>query len=499
MILEDSDKSCIGDNFYLGMEFTREYDLWKNTTVRELGGDSKSAEIARLIDRLWYEAAFEVMRGGDVYNPSGSKFIPKVFLIDSSRSVPLRSMTVGDSFRIKRNDTEKYEVLIPGSQKVWVRSVEGFLLELDGDEDVLRQSDLTRSPDGNVESRVAIATFPVGHVVGHRALSVQNSSYWCTFPIGDGQASPHFMRYSGLTGAAINSMLINNYIAAGLDTTKIFSSKERILALSKETNWSNEEVVRRGTGANYGVDGFLRPGIKYDKLIEYLYHKAIEMSAAGYKDENKPMEEMFQNAWLQKYAAALVPRGMEVEPSYIGALEHCLRKAILRKLAMEMSDEKELKQEDSFLAWFQAYADMDEKQQSEEGNRDLMSGVVTIWEDDVKKMFESNNTSKRIQDIVLGKYIDHAKTMAEVLRQSYKVAREDYMESKRTSSEGENEPKSTDALVTDFAVEAQAFANGLAKSALLASISLALGGENNMQGAKYFGIFLALFNIPGEF
>ncbi len=465
--------------------------------MQELGGHSKGAEIARLIDRLWYEAAFEVIRGGDVYNPSGSKFIPKLFLIDSSKSVPLRSMTVGDSFRIKRNDTEKYEVLIPGSQKVWVRSVEGILVELDGDEEVLRQSDLTRSPDGNMESRVAIATFPVAHVVSHRALKVQESSYWCTFPIGDGQSSPHFMRYSGLTGAAINSMLINNYVAAGLETSKIFSSKERILALSKETNWSNEEVVKRGTGANYGVDGFLRPGVKYDQMIEYLYYKAIEMSATGYKDENKSMEEMFQNAWFQKYASALVPRGMELEPSFIDALEHCLSKAILKKLVIEMSDDKYIREKESFLASFQAYAGMDEKRQPEGGNRDLMSGVIAIWESDVKTMLKSNNASKETQEIVLGKYMDYAKTMTEVLKKSHIVAREEYVESKRTSSEGENEPKSTDALVTDFAVEAHAFANGLAKSALLATIGLALSGESSMEGAKYFGIFLALFNIPG--
>jgi hypothetical protein len=482
------------------MEFTREYDKWKNTTIEELVGESMGAAIARLIDRLWYEAAFEAIRKGDVYNPSGSKFIPKVFLLKSSRGVALRSLTVGDGFRIKRNDAEKYEVLIPGSKKVWVRSVEGILSELDGDEEVLRESDLTRSPDGNAESKVAIATFPVGHVVCHRTLNVQKSSYWCTFPIGDLQASPHFMRYSGLNGAAISCMLINNYVAAGLDSTTVFSSKDRILALSKQTNWSNEEVIKRGTGANYGVDGFLRPGFKYDDMIGFLYAKAIEMSVAGYEHEDSPVDAMFQTAWLKKFAAALVPRGMELESSYIGALEHCLSKAILQKLAVEMSTDEELKEEESFLTSFQAYADMDEGRQAKGGTQYLMSGVVTIWENDVKKMFESNNTSKQIQDIVLGKYMDHAKTMTEVLKKSYIEARKDHMKSKRTSSEAENEPKSTDALVTDFAVEAQAFANGLAKSALLATISLAVSNnEITMSGSKNIGVLLSLFNIPGTF
>ena len=63
-----------GDNYYLGMEFTREYDKWKN----ELGEDlvatlrlkmkekEKKIEVDKLksilmhhVDRLWYEACLE--------------------------------------------------------------------------------------------------------------------------------------------------------------------------------------------------------------------------------------------------------------------------------------------------------------------------------------------------------------------------------------------------------------------------------------------------------
>lgn len=143
--------SIIGDNFYLGMEFNREYDAWKKQVVRDTVNSSSrmrrvAGAISSSIDRLWYEAAFEVISQGDVYNPSGSTYIPKVYLINAKTKERLGSLEIGDSFRISKTMDEKYEVLIPGSKKVWVRSVEGYLFSLSADEEVLREADLTRSP-----------------------------------------------------------------------------------------------------------------------------------------------------------------------------------------------------------------------------------------------------------------------------------------------------------------------------------------------------------------
>ena len=45
----------------------------------------------------------------------------------------------------------------------------------------------------------AISTFPVSHYVNHRTMRLGDNGYVFAF-IGDEQASPHFMRYSGLTG-----------------------------------------------------------------------------------------------------------------------------------------------------------------------------------------------------------------------------------------------------------------------------------------------------------
>ena len=136
------------------MEFPREYDRWKKNAISDAVQNVEntrrtSGKLNAVIDRLWYEAAFAVISRGDVYNPSGSSYIPKLYLIDVKRAVKLHTLKIGDNFRLSGDSTmeNKYEVLIPGKgKKVWVRNVEGILSELDGTVDVLLQSDLTRRP-----------------------------------------------------------------------------------------------------------------------------------------------------------------------------------------------------------------------------------------------------------------------------------------------------------------------------------------------------------------
>ena len=108
---------------------------------------------------------------------------------------------------------ERYEVVIKGLRQSVVRNVEGFIMKMKHSTLVRRESNLTRSPDGNAESKVALATFPVGHYVNFRTMRLNDSKKGYVFAsIGDEQATPHFMRYSGLTGACINAMLFNNFI-----------------------------------------------------------------------------------------------------------------------------------------------------------------------------------------------------------------------------------------------------------------------------------------------
>ncbi len=114
------------------------------------------------------------------------------------------SFPVGESFRLSKDPKEMYEIMAKGPINVIVRNVEGYISTMPRSTLVRREGNLTRSPDGNNESRVALATFPVAHYVNHRTLRMNNVEKGYVFAfIGDEQATPHFMRYSGLTGACI--------------------------------------------------------------------------------------------------------------------------------------------------------------------------------------------------------------------------------------------------------------------------------------------------------
>jgi hypothetical protein len=159
----------VGDNFYLGMEFPREYNQWKNNLVDQLvvalrskrrfsnkaiTCESLKQALAHSIDRLWYFACLETIRTGDVYNPGARHRVPRLYLINSTTPQPLGSLSVGESFRRVDIPQEKYEVLVVHTFDVIVRNVEGFVSHMHKNTLVRRESNLTRSPDGNEESKV---------------------------------------------------------------------------------------------------------------------------------------------------------------------------------------------------------------------------------------------------------------------------------------------------------------------------------------------------------
>ena len=265
------------------MELTREFDVWKEMssdalTAMALGGESSNTKagaslrkaLYHALDRLWFSSALEVIRKGDVYNPGARAHIPQLYLIDSYHSVPLKSLPVGEAFTLEDGKGTRYEVLLKRMVgNILCRGVEGDLKELSPSTSVIRGGNLTRGPDGNAESKVALASFPVGHYVNHRTFHLNScvnhsDSQFITTFIGDEQSTPHFMRYSGLTGACINAMLMNEFTERALEG-KPFA--DRIRQYSAETNWTNGEVVQRGTGNNYGEDAFLRPGLRYRHMV----------------------------------------------------------------------------------------------------------------------------------------------------------------------------------------------------------------------------------------
>ena len=186
---------------------------------------------------------------------------------------------------------------------------EGYLTTMSYFTRVQLGGNLTRSPDGVSESKVAIATFPVSHYLNHRAMVLSNTPF--AF-LGDEQSSPHFMRYSGLTGAAINCMLFDKFIDEGIQLIPLLQRMKRYCCA---TNWSNGEVVQRGTSSNYGEDGFLRPGFPYKEGVKFLAAKVMECISSG-----QEVLEILSRDWLIKFAAALIPRGMELNSDFLSTL-----------------------------------------------------------------------------------------------------------------------------------------------------------------------------------
>jgi hypothetical protein len=84
------------------------------------------------------------------------------------------------------NPKEKYEIVIKQSFEIIVHNVEGFISKMPKSTLVKREGNLTRGPDGNAESNVALSTFPVGHYINYRTYHLNDSEKGYVFAfIGD--------------------------------------------------------------------------------------------------------------------------------------------------------------------------------------------------------------------------------------------------------------------------------------------------------------------------
>lgn len=176
-----------GDNFYLGMEIPREFDRWKTDLAAQIvaelhtrdlvdGRESECAELQQSllsgIDRLWYSACLEVIRTGDVYAPGARHRVPKMFVIDSGIPESIGNLGLGESFRLLDDPDGRYEILDKRFNNVTVRNIEGYIQTLPKSSQVYRQSNLTRSPDGNQESKVVGAN--AGKIQQHQVCLLLN-------------------------------------------------------------------------------------------------------------------------------------------------------------------------------------------------------------------------------------------------------------------------------------------------------------------------------------
>uniref|UniRef100_A0A7S3L929 Uncharacterized protein n=1 Tax=Amphora coffeiformis TaxID=265554 RepID=A0A7S3L929_9STRA len=464
-----------GDNYYLGMEFTREYDAWKEDLGDQLVGYLRArnrdgtqekdinnfrALLMSYIDRLWYEGVLETIRKGDVYNPGARKRVPRLYLINSHIPQKLSELPELEAFRLVNEPAKLYEIIIIEGSKYVCRTVEGHIKIFTGQETVKRESNLTRGPDGNSESKVCLASFPVGHYVNHRTMVKSKHDFVFAFG-GDEQSTPHFMRYSGLTGACINAMTFNVFLSKALIGVDF---KTRFSEYSQETQWSNGEVVQRGTGANYGEDGFLRPGFPYRAGVNYLWDKLTE-----YKETGQDTEDILSYDWKVKFAAALIPRGLEYNNIYLETLKLEWHKNVLAR----------------FVDILERYPTIT----AETKEMVLRTNDITPNKDDFWSKVESD---------ILPLQGFHGARIYKICQQIIDFAQFLRSEDLRISSSLFHQTAPVDVVIDDFVVEAQNVANALTQSAALAAATLGLRLVNT-EASNIFAAILAAFNIVISF
>jgi len=471
-----------GDFFYLGMEFTREYDTWKlkfaddiaNRVERKLSSPMKPRDRGRFkggighnIDRLWFDACLESIRFGDVYNPGARFRVPHLYLTDAYVPTQLSKLPVGEAFVVddQVSAQNRYEILIKNGSDITCRTVEGIVKHFNGNKMIRRGGNLARGPDGISESKVALATFPVAHYVNYRTMRVNNVDNGYSFGFaGDEQSTPHFMRYSGLTGACINGYLFNKFVGKAIAGVNYIDRARDYMA---ETNWNNGEVVQRGTGANYGRDGFLRPGFSYAHGLDYLRSKVIE-----HKEFEQDFEQFLSRDWLIKFAASWIPKRLEMDDNFMDEIQANLKKAIKEQFVAEIARDSELWEKPHKVLLDKIFAEIESSSVGK-------ISISLYWSQVIEKL---GHTDERVIDF----HVPIAQTLEQAVIDIMDFSRQYYTGNLRITSELENQPKSVDFISDDFAVQAQNFTASLTFSATLSSAALAVllldDSDNRIEG-----------------
>lgn len=288
---------------------------------------------------------------------------------------------------------------------------------------------------------------------------------------GDGQAAPHFMRYSGLTGAGINAMSFNNFLKGSLAGT---SFSDRFSTYLKETDWSNSEVVTRGTGSNFGIDGFLRPGFSYADAVDYFYAKIVECFESG-----SDKDRILSPEWKNKFAAAMVPRGMQEDLTFITALRAQFNVCVTEKFFDAIKRDPHLAGHEIEAILRGLYSDV---------------GARAFWARELPRLQSDEKTR-----VIIDSHTGIANRVVGLCEEVIRYAQDSFDQNERVSSQLFLQPKPVDSVVDDFAVEAQNFANSLTQSAAIASGSLALTLQDNSEVSSTAALVLGIFNISVAF
>jgi hypothetical protein len=275
-------------------------------------------------------------------------------------------------------------------------------------------------------------------------------------------------RYSGLTGAALNAMSLNNFLLQVIDGVPL---QERLRNYSSETDWSNGEILQRGLGTNYGRDGFLRVGFTYRDIIDYLHSKVAEQLVCGCG-----IDDALTDDWKRKLAASLVPRGMELSFEFNVALQAQLISALFDKFVNDVRLDRRLRSDVTATINFSQF-----------------SAADFHW-DTLCRSLPLDNATKSL----LTSHVTIAHHVASVLSHITNFAVKAHLYNRRLSSEVESVPKPVDSISDDFIAEAQSFANALALSISFSAGALAFRLVD-IEIAGIFSIVLGVVNILNSF
>jgi len=232
----------------------------------------------------------------------------------------------------------------------------------------------------------------------------------------------------------------------------------------------------RGTGSNYGESGFLRPGFSLRNGLDYLHSKIIEFRESG-----QDLDHLLSPDWKVKFAAALVPRGMELNDDFMSALQERILRVTFEKFIADVSADDRIKVNGIEVQLRQQFSTMDLKRFS--------------WVDFLSELNVNNNGTR---SHLAEPHVAVAKRLSQACLHIVEHATELHLYNRRISSELSNQPKPVDSIVDDFAVEAQNFANSLALSSAFAAGALAFR-LINVPTADVVSAVLGALNIAISF
>ncbi len=493
------------DNFYLAMELTREYEKWKHEivdrllfTVKEVAKHRRrffeelKETLRHNIDILWFEACLEVLRRSGVYDTDSKNRIPPKHLISSHIGEGLKYLSVGDSFRVSGKEgtaNRKFDVILKKretkyslTQTIYARSAEGIVQKFHENTEVFRESCLSRSIDGDTESKVAVATFPVSLHVNHHSIRANDQTKGYVFAsLGDEQATSHFMHYSALSGRCINAVQFNRFLRSAMDGDAF---TDRLELYSNETSWSNGEIIQRGIMTSFGEDGLLRAGFSHKQLMRHVWRQVIE--------GKQNIDNVLSKNWMTKFTASMIPRGMELNNKFMKSLTEDTNVALF-DLFLEAA------KHDDGITW------SEEVENALKARKDNIlklreahtsTNHQTFWEQFLNGLRTplDEASHQRLQDV----HGSVAKGAEQFVSNVVDFAKESHLYDQRISQELWNQPRPVDSVVGDFAADGHCLPNSLAQSTALcaASVTLVLYGSSQNVGLnKYVVIGLEVCSM----